>query len=65
MRMPGRIMKLFQGFTPICRLFCSECKFTKYTSLQLQQGFLKRILRHLQMINNAKSLAKPILLKIS
>jgi len=30
-----------------------------------QKDSLRRILRHLQMINNAKSLAKPILLKIS
>ncbi len=30
-----------------------------------QKDSLRRILRHLQMINNAKSVAKPILLKIS
>lgn len=30
-----------------------------------EKGALKRILRHLQMINNAKAKAKPILLKIS
>ena len=30
-----------------------------------QKDSLRRILRHLQMINNAKSIAKPILLKIS
>jgi dihydroorotate dehydrogenase len=30
-----------------------------------QKDILRKILRHLQMINNAKSVAKPILLKIS
>ena len=68
MKMPGKIMKfVLKNFITYVDYFVVNVSSPNTPGLrELQEKeSLRKILRHLQMINNGKANAKPILLKIA